>query len=152
MQCIIWNRKLYFLTYTDLKKLVFFENSSIPLVQKLCIQILNIRMSSDVGSSRPETFCKKRVLRNFTKFTGKHLCHSLFFNKAVGLRHATLLKKRLWYRCFPVNFVEFLRTPFFMEHLWWLLLWRSMIFQNEGPELYLSMSKPSYSGNTTGYL
>ena len=25
---------------------------------------------------------------------------------------APLLKKRLWYRCFPVNFVKFLRTPF----------------------------------------
>ena len=52
------------------------------------------------------------VLRNFTKFTGKHLCQSLFFNKAAGLRTATLLKKGLWHRCFPVNFVEFLRTPF----------------------------------------
>ena len=26
---------------------------------------------------------------------------------------ATLLKKRLWHRCFPVNFTKFLRTPFF---------------------------------------
>ena len=38
------------------------------------------------------------------------------------VRPATLLKKRLWHRCFPVNFVKFLRTPFFTEHLWWLLL------------------------------
>ena len=36
-------------------------------------------------SSRPEVFCKG-VLRNFTKFTGKHLCQSLFFNKVAGLR------------------------------------------------------------------
>ena len=35
---------------------------------------------------------------------------------------ATLLKKRLWHRYFPVNFEKFLRTPFFTEHLWWLLL------------------------------
>ena len=28
-----------------------------------------------------------------------------------------LLKKRLWNRCFPVNFVKFLRTPFRTEHL-----------------------------------
>ena len=34
----------------------------------------------------------------------------------------TLLKKRLWGRCFPVNFVKFLRTFFLQEHLWWLLL------------------------------
>ena len=38
------------------------------------------------GSSRPEVFCKKGVLRNFTKFTGKHLCQSLFFNKVADLR------------------------------------------------------------------
>ena len=60
-------------------------------------------------SSRPEVLCKKGVLRNFAKFTEKHL------------RPATLLKKRLWHRCFPVNFVKFLRTPFFAEHIWWLL-------------------------------
>ena len=43
----------------------------------------------------PEVFYKKGVLKNFTKFTGKHLCQSLFFNKVAGLRPATLLKKRL---------------------------------------------------------
>ena len=26
-------------------------------------------------------FCKKGVLRSFSKFTGKHLCQSLFLNK-----------------------------------------------------------------------
>ena len=60
---------------------------------------------------------RKCVLRNFAKFTVKHLCQSLFFNKIAGLRPATLSKKKLWHRCFPVNFVEFLRTPFFTEHL-----------------------------------
>ena len=40
--------------------------------------------------------------------TGKYLCQGLFLNKVAG-RPATLLKKRLWHRCFPVNFV---RTPF----------------------------------------
>ena len=67
-------------------------------------------------------FCIKGVLRNFTKFTGKHLCQSLFFNKVASLRPAILLKKGLWPRCFPVSFVKFLRTPFFIEHLRWLLL------------------------------
>ena len=38
---------------------------------------------------------KKGVLKNFAKFTRKHLCRSLLFNKAIGLRSATLLKKRL---------------------------------------------------------
>ena len=73
-------------------------------------------------SSSLEVFCKKGVPRNFAKFTWKHLRQSLFFNKVANLRPATLLKNRLWHRCFPVNFTKFLRTPFFTEHLRWLLL------------------------------
>ena len=74
-------------------------------------------------SSLSEVFYKKGVLRNFTKFKGKHLCQSLFFNKVTGLRPATLLKERLWHKSFPVNFVKFLKTPFLTKHLWWLLLY-----------------------------
>ena len=43
-----------------------------------------------------------------------------FCNKVAG--PATLLKKRLWHRCFPVNFVEFLRTPFLQNTTGRLLL------------------------------
>ena len=45
-------------------------------------------------------FCKNGVFRNFAKFTGTHLCQSLFFNKIASLRH----------RFFPVNFMKFLRA------------------------------------------
>ena len=55
---------------------------------------------------------RKGVLRNFAKFTGKHLCQVLFYNKVAGPEPATLLKKKLWHRCFPMNFAKFLRTPF----------------------------------------
>ena len=68
-------------------------------------------------SSHPEMFCKKGVLTNFTKFTGKHLYQSLFFNKVAGVRPATLFKKRLLHKCFPVSFVKFPRTPFYIKHL-----------------------------------
>ena len=54
-----------------------------------------------------KVLCKKDALRTFAKFTGKHLRQSLFFNTIAGLRPATLLKKRLWHRCFPVNFTKF---------------------------------------------
>ena len=40
----------------------------------------------------------------------------------------TAQKKRLWHRCFPVRFAKFLRTPFFTEHLRWLLLNGCWIF------------------------
>ena len=67
-------------------------------------------------SSHRRCSVRKGVLINFAKFTGKHLCQSLFFNKVAGLRPATLFKKRLWHRCFPVNLTTFLRTHFFIEH------------------------------------
>ena len=70
-------------------------------------------INSHIRSSRPGVFCKKGVLRNFTKFTGKHLWQSLVFNEVSGLRPTTLLKKRLWHKCFLVNFVKFLTKPFF---------------------------------------
>ena len=46
-------------------------------------------------SSRPDVFYNKGVLRNLARFTGRHLCQSLFFNKVAGLRPAILLKMRL---------------------------------------------------------
>ena len=63
-------------------------------------------------SSNRRCFKKKVALKNFAKFTGKHLCQSLFSIKVAGLRIPTLLKKRLWYMRFPVNFAKFLRTSF----------------------------------------
>ena len=62
--------------------------------------------------------CSERrgVLSKFAKFTRKHLCQSLFFNKVTGF---SLWKERLWRSCFQANFVKFLRTLFYRtEHLW----------------------------------
>ena len=51
------------------------------------------------------------VLKNFATFTGKWVGVS-FLNKVADLRHATLLKKRLQYKLFPVNFAySFYRKP-----------------------------------------
>ena len=60
-------------------------------------------------SSCPERFCRKNVLRNFAKFTGKRLYQRLSFKKFAGQLY---LKKSLWHSCFPENFAKFLRTPF----------------------------------------
>ena len=54
--------------------------------------------------SQPEVFCKKGVLRNFAKFTGKYLCQSLFFTKASGPRSSTLLKKETLAQVFSSEF------------------------------------------------
>ena len=65
-----------------------------PKTWKYCYTFLFLKKLS--RGSRPEVFCEKGVLRNFAKFTGKHLCQSLFLIK--------------------------LQVPPQAEHLWWLLL------------------------------
>ena len=45
-----------------------------------------------------EGFYKKRCSEKFRKFTGKHLCQGVLFNKVASLRDATLLKQRLCHR------------------------------------------------------
>ena len=90
-------------------------------------QLINNQMDW-VRSSRSEVFCEKCFIKNFAKFTGKHLFQSVVFNKVSGLRPAALLKKRLWHRCFPVNFAKFLRTAIFIEYLRLLLLLSNITF------------------------
>ena len=51
------------------------------------------KQPTEVQKHSPEVFCKKGVLKNFTNFTGKHLCCSLFFNKAAVLQPASFLKR-----------------------------------------------------------
>ena len=51
----------------------------------------------------------KGVFSNIAKFTKKHLYQSVFL---IKLQAKALKKKRLWHRCFPVNFTKFQRTPF----------------------------------------
>ena len=65
---------------------------------------------------------KNGVLRNFAKFIGKHLC------QIQSLRPATLLKKKFWHRCFPVNFAKSLRTPFLQNSSGRLLLYKKRSF------------------------
>ena len=63
--------------------------SQIVFVLNIC-KDLSVRRSSHRRCS-----VRKSVPRNFAKFTGKHLCQILFFDKLADLRPATLLKKRL---------------------------------------------------------
>ena len=67
----------------------------------------------------------KKVFLEISQNSQENTCARVSFLiklQASGLSPTTLLKKRFWHRCFPVNFVKFLRTLFFTNHLWWLLL------------------------------
>ena len=57
---------------------VHFEQANICCVY--------IEKTNTLRGSSQEMFCEKGVLRNFTKFTGKYLCQSLFFNNFSCLK------------------------------------------------------------------
>ena len=62
-------------------------------------------------NKHPEVFCAVAVLNRFTKFIGKHLYQSFFFNQ-VARRPKT---KRLQQEYFPVNFEKCFREAFCLE-------------------------------------
>ena len=74
--------------------------------------VFAITIQMATRSSHQRCSVRKGVLRNFAKFTGKQLCQVFFYNKVAGPEPATLLKKRLWHRRFPMTFAKFLTTSF----------------------------------------
>ena len=101
----------------------FFESAMAPITE----------IRSFCQKQPPEVFSKKRCYQKFRKIHRKNTCvrgsflikaerlgfflnkvkiMAPFFNK---VRAATLLKKGLWQRCFPMNFSK---NTVFREHLW----------------------------------
>ena len=48
--------------------------------------LLFVAVEKQCRSSRSEVFCLKDIVKNFTKFKGKHQWHSLSLNKVAGFR------------------------------------------------------------------
>ena len=107
-----------------------------------------------------QVFYQKKEFLEISQNPQESTCASLFLNKVAGLRFAILFKKRLWHRCFPVNFAEFLGTPFFIEHLqttspgssnsWFFQLFpskqthfQSRQYRNNCPDVFWKFSKKS---------
>ena len=90
------------------RKCSFFLHGWFPIKFVFTYNTSFVWWEINFRSSHWRRSVKKDVLKNFAKCAAKHLCQSLL---------ATLLKRRLWNRCFPVNFPKFLRTPFCTEHL-----------------------------------
>ena len=73
---------------------------------------VSAQIVSLLRSSRPKVFCKKGVLRNFVKFTGKHLCRAHFLNKVAGLRQALTLLEKTLAQVFLCEFYEISKNTF----------------------------------------
>ena len=78
----------------------------------------------------------KTLFLEISQKSQQNTCARVSFFIKLQPRSVTLLKKRLWHRCFPLYFEKFLRTPFSIEHLCWLLLknlwniiWQSQFIQ-----------------------
>ena len=69
-----------------------------------------------VQKQPPVVFCKKGVLKNFSNFTGKHLCRSLFLIKLDAFRATILFKRDSTTGVFQQNLQNF-RNTYLEEHL-----------------------------------
>ena len=61
-------------------------------------------------SSRPEVFCKRDVFRHFAKFTGKHLCQSLYMSEPQA---CNFIKKENLAQVFSCEFCKISKNTFF---------------------------------------
>ena len=94
------------------KSLQNYKTSKLPFSEpqnNASFQLFPIIIRKNFFRSRPEVFCKKR-------YSETKACN--------------FIKMSLWHWCFPVNFAEFLRTPFVTEHLWWLLFFLCINLSN----------------------
>ena len=69
-------------------------------VRQRCL-VAEISVGELSGHRHRRCSVKKTVLKNFGKFTAKHLCQNLFFNKVAGLSPVTLLKRDSGTGVFP---------------------------------------------------
>ena len=98
-----------------------------------------VKLTIQIQKQPPEMCYKKGVLKIFCKIHRKTPVSESLFNKVARLRPATLIKKKLWHKCFPVNFAKFLRTPFLQNTPWRLLLRISIKEQDKSDSHYLSV-------------
>ena len=115
-------------TWNDCNVAIAMTQATIYGLNKGWLQVFCYRLDfffcgATLRSIHRRCSVRKGVLGNFARFTGKHLCQSVFLNQVAGLRPAISLKKRLWHRCFPMNFAKFLKTLFLQNTSGRLLLY-----------------------------
>ena len=116
LQLVLYNRNHFCSVLTDLSNLLFLLHKIKQRMWKMFSpnsfqKCRSIRPQMFFRSSRPEMFCKEAVLRDFPKFTGKHLCQSLLITK-VGGQSWQLYLKRTLAQVFPVNFAKIWKNTF----------------------------------------
>ena len=75
--------------FIDKRKCFWFSSPDVISMNSAFVK----KSFKNFRSSHRRRSLRKGILINFTKFTGKYLFQSLFFNKVAGLRPTTLLKR-----------------------------------------------------------
>ena len=93
----------------------------IPILKNNCERLPLFTFSQDFKSIKSDLDCTKSFLAaiEILMDTGRK---SNVHKTLISCRPQVLLKKRLWQRCFPVNFAKFLRTSFLQNTSGRLLL------------------------------
>ena len=111
-QCIcketVFKKSSFLLFWFSLKLLVDSERKLTKLIHPRLFIFVEITLQIIL-----ETIGKIFLLPFCSLFYLKHNVITVQKQSARSLRLATLFKKRLWHRCFRVNFEKFLRTPIF---------------------------------------
>ena len=85
--------------------------------KKCCTGRLTLHLKNNASKECkiPSLFRYSDTSNNGLSFVHKDKGESFhcYKNKSSRKRPAMLLKKRLWHRCFPVNFAKLLRTSFY---------------------------------------
>ena len=117
--------QLFSCEYYKIFKTTFFEEhlrTAVSATWKILQMKMN-KVSFDSRSSHQRCSIKKGALKNFAKFTGKHLCQSLFFNKGCRPKTGNFIEKETMTQLFSVNFVKFSRTYILQKSSGWMLMW-----------------------------
>ena len=82
---------------------------------------MTMEASKEMEKQSLEVFFKKSDVKDLEKFTGKHLCQGLFFNKVSGLKSAFLSKKKtLLTQVFSYEFCQIFKNTFFKDILFYI--------------------------------
>ena len=115
MQLSNHSRKIWWFAFSTKILPKWYRNSAVSVPSQ------NEKMHLSYRSSSPEVFCKKVFLK-ISQYSQDKTCPGVSFLSKLQAWGLQLYWKRLSHRCFPMNFAIFLRTPFYIKHLWWLLL------------------------------
>ena len=112
-----------------LKKIIRWTHNSKPVRFKSSLLVILWRIvRTTYRSSHRRCSVGKGVLRNYAKFTRKHLCQSIFFNNVAGLFVQLYLKKDSGTSDFQRILRDFKNT-FFKKHLQGTACRRSNLFR-----------------------